>query len=93
MRPDRVMDWTIDAHQWVMSLLRGYHTYHCLYALDTNHREALRASLTAIAPHTRETPYWDYRLQGAHLSGAVQIGVSNSDFVQKWCGGVMRTGL
>ena len=86
------MDWTIEAHQWAVSLLPYYHTYHYLYALDGAHREALRAALTATAPDTTATPYWDYRLQGARLSGSVQIGVSNSDFNKKWCGNVRRTG-
>lgn len=93
MAAERVMDWTIEAHQWAVSLLPYYHTYHYLYALDGAHREALRAALTATAPDTTATPYWDYRLQGARLSGSVQIGVSNSDFIIKWCGNVRRTDI
>ena len=93
MAAEKVLDWTIEAHQWAVSLLPYYHTYHYLYALDGAHREALRAALTATAPDTTATPYWDYRLQGARLSGSVQIGVSNSDFIIKWCGNVRRTDI
>ncbi|MCX4325483.1 MAG: hypothetical protein OSJ59_21405, partial [Lachnospiraceae bacterium] len=92
-KADRIMDWTIEAHQWAVSLLPYYHTYHYLYALDGPHKEALRAALTATAPDTTATPYWDYRLQGARLSGAVQIGVTDSDFIKKWCGNIRRTGI
>lgn len=90
---DRLMDWTIEAHQWVVSLLPYYRTYHVVQALDKDHCETLRSSLTAIAPDTTATPYWDYRLQGARLSGAVQVGVHDSNFIQKWCGGVHRAGI
>ena len=92
MAAEKVLDWTIEAHQWAVSLLPYYHTYHYLYALDGAHREALRAALTATAPDTTATAYLDYRLQGARLSGAVHIGVTNSDFVKHWCGNVRRTG-
>ena len=64
-----------------------------LCALDGPHREALRAALTATAPDTTATAYWDYRLQGARLSGSVHIGVTDSDFVKNWCGNVRRTGI
>lgn len=90
---ERVMDWTIEAHQWAVSLLPYYQTYHYLYALDGPHREALRAALTATAPDTTATAYWEYRLQGARLSGSVHIGVTDSDFVKKWCGNIRRTGI
>ena len=93
MGAERVMDWTIEAHQWAVSLLPYYHTYHFLCVLDGPHKEALRAALTATAPDTTATPYWDYRLQGARLSGAVQIGVTDSDFIKKWCGNIRRTGI
>ena len=92
-KADRIMDWTIEAYQWVASLLPYYHTYHFLCALDGPHREALRAALTATAPDTTATAYWDYRLQGARLSGSVHIGVTDSDFVKNWCGNVRRTGI
>lgn len=92
-KAERVMDWAIDAHQWAVSLLPHYHTYQYLYALDGHHREALRAALTATAPGTTATTYLDYRLQGARLSGFVHIGVSNSDFVKKWCGNIHRTSI
>lgn len=93
MGAERVMDWTIEAHQWAVSLLPYYHTYHFLCVLDGPHKEALRAALTATAPDTTATAYWDYRLQGARLSGAVQIGVTDSDFIKKWCGNIRRTGI
>lgn len=92
-KADRIMDWTIEAYQWVASLLPYYHLYHYLYALDGNHREALRAALTATAPDTTATAYLDYRLQGARLSGSVHIGVTDSDFAKNWCGNVRRTGI
>lgn len=92
-KADRIMDWTIEAYQWAVSLLPYYHMYHYLYALDMPHREALRAALTATAPDTTATAYLDYRLQGARLSGTVHIGVSNSDFLKNWCGNVRRTGI
>ena len=93
MGAERVMDWTIEAHQWAVSLLPYYHTYHFLCVLDGPHKEALRAALTATAPDTTATAYWDYRLQGARLSGSVHIGVTDSDFAKNWCGNVRRTGI
>lgn len=93
MTAERVMDWTIEAHQWAVSLLPYYQTYHYLYTIDGPHREALRAALTATAPDTTATAYLDYRLQGARLSGTVHIGVSNSDFLKNWCGNVRHTGI
>lgn len=92
-RADRLMDWTIETYLWAASLLPRCHMYHIVHTLDSGHREALRAALTAIAPNTSATPYWDYRLQNARLSGAVQIGTHNSNFPQNWCGGVTRTGI
>ena len=90
---DRVMDWAIEAHQWAVSLLPYYHTCYILRALDDNHKAALQAALTATAPDTQVTPYWDYRLQGARLSGSVCVVVSNSDFISKWCGNIRRTNI
>ncbi len=92
-KADRVMDWTIEAHQWAVSLLPYYRTYHFLYALDANHKTALLAALTATAPDTKATPYWDYRLQGAKLSGSVKLGPVNSNFIKNWCGNIRRTGI
>lgn len=88
VQPGKVMDWTIDACQWLISLLPYYHIYHYLQALDKEHQEALKAALLAIAPDTQATPYWLYRLEGAHLAGTVQIAVSNSDFIKNWCGNI-----
>ena len=93
MGAERVMDWTIEAYQWAASLLPYYRMYHYLYAIDGPHREALRAALTATAPDTTATAYWEYRLQGARLSGAVHIGVTNSDFIKHWCGNIRRTDI
>ncbi len=93
MKAERVMDWTIEAHQWAVSLLPYYHSRHYLYTLDANHKAALLAALTATAPDTKATPYWDYRLQGAKLSGSVKLGPVNSNFIKNWCGNIRRTGI
>lgn len=87
----KIMDWVIDTHLWVVSLLPSYNTILYVYALDTNHSEALRAALTATAPKREQTPYYRYRLEGQKLSGRVQIGVTDSQFLTNWCGGVCRT--
>lgn len=93
MTAERVMDWTIEARQWSASLLPYYQLYHVLNVLDGNHREAIRAALTATAPNTTATSYLDFRLQSAKLSGSVYIGLKDTDFVKKWCGNVCRAGI
>jgi len=84
----RLMDWLIDAHFWVLSLLPDYDTALYVYALDSGHREALLSALQATAPGTQATPYWAYRLEGQKIFGRAFIGVKDSDFLQKWCGNV-----
>lgn len=84
----RVMDWLIDAHLWVISLLPDYDTALWVYALDSSHKAALSASLKAIAPGTMATPYWQYRLEQQKIFGRAHLAVGNSDFVRKWCGGI-----
>lgn len=87
----KVMDWVIDTHLWVISLLPSYRTVLYVYALDANHAGALKSALTAVAPGTKQTPYYRYRLEGQKLAGRVQLGVEDSNFVTNWCGGVCRT--
>lgn len=84
----RLMDWLIDAHFWVTSLLPGYETGLWVYALDKDHKAALTNALTAIAPGTSKTMYFRYRLEGAKIYGRAHIGVTDSDFISKWCGNV-----
>lgn len=84
----RLMDWLIDAHFWVTSLLPGYETGLWVYALDWDHKAALMNALTAIAPGTSKTPYYQYRLEGAKIFGRAHIGVTDTDFISKWCGNV-----
>jgi len=84
----RIMDWLIDAQQWVVSLMPDYDCGLMVYALDNSHKTALTKALTAIAPGTRATPYWQYRLEGQRIYGRAFIGVKDSDFLQKWCGNV-----
>lgn len=84
----RLMDWLIDAHFWVTSLLPGYETGLWVYALDWDHKAALMNALTAIAPGTSRTPYYQYRLEGAKIFGRAHIGVTDTDFISKWCGNV-----
>lgn len=86
----KVMDWVIDAHSWITSLLPDYNTILYVYALDANHEEALKSALTAVAPKSEQTPYYRYRLEGRKFSGRVQLGVIDSHFVTNWCGGVCR---
>lgn len=84
----RLMDWLIDAHLWVTSLLPGYVTGLWVYTLDWNHKAALMNAFTAIAPGTSRTPYYQYRLEGAKIYGRAHIGVTDTDFISKWCGNV-----
>ena len=84
----RLMDWLIDAHFWVTSLLPEYETGLWVYALDWDHKAALTNALTAIAPGTSKTPYYQYRLEGAKIFGRAHIGVTDTDFISKWCGNV-----
>lgn len=87
----KVMDWVIDAHSWVISLLPDYNTILYVYALDANHEEALKSALTAVAPKSEQTPYYRYRLEGRKFAGRVRLGIIDSHFVTRWCGGVCRT--
>lgn len=84
----RLMDWLIGAHFWVTSLLPGYQTGLWVYALEWDHKAALMNALTAIAPGTSETMYYQYRLESAKIFGRARIGVTDSDFISKWCGNV-----
>ena len=84
----RLMDWLIDAHFWVTSLLPEYETGLWVYALDWDHKAALMNAFTAIAPGTSKTMYYRYRLEGAKIYGRANIGVVDSDFITKWCGNV-----
>lgn len=84
----RLMDWLIDAHLWATSLLPGYVTGLWVYTLDWNHKAALMNAFTAIAPGTSRTPYYQYRLEGAKIYGRAHIGVTDTDFISKWCGNV-----
>lgn len=86
-----VMDWVIDTHLWVVSLLPSYSTILYVHTLDANHAGALKSALTATAPGTAQTPYYRYRLEGQKLAGRVQLGVTDSHFIENWCGGVCRT--
>ena len=87
----KVMDWVIDAHSWVISLLPDYNTILYVYVLDANHEEALKSVLTAVAPKSEQTPYYRYRLEGRKFAGRVRLGIIDSHFVTRWCGGVCRT--
>lgn len=87
---ERIMDWTIDAQMWIISLLPYYHSGLTVYALDVAHREALRTALTAPAGG-RITPYWHDRLIANHLDGLMQLAVTDTNFVRRWCGGIQRT--
>lgn len=62
-----------------------------VYALDANHKEALKSALTAVAPKSEQTPYYRYRLEGRKFAGRVRLGIIDSHFVTRWCGGVCRT--
>jgi hypothetical protein len=87
----KVMDWVIETHSWVISLLPDYNTILCVYALDANHEEALKSALTSVAPKSEHTPYYRYRLEGRKFAGRIQLGIIDSHFVTTWCGGVCRT--
>lgn len=84
----RLMDWLIDAHFWVTSLLPEYETGLWVYALDNAHKTVMMDGLSAIAPGTSKTMYFQHRLEGAKIYGRAHIGVTDSDFISKWCGNV-----
>lgn len=84
----RLMDWLIDAHFWVTSLLPEYETGLWVYALDWDHKAALMDAFTAIATGTSKTMYFQHRLENAKIFGRAHIGVTNTDFISKWCGNV-----
>ena len=84
----RLIDWLIVAHVWVTSLLPGYEMGLWVYALEWDHKAALMNALTSLAPGTSRTPYYQYRLEGAKIYGRAHIGVTDSDFISKWCGNV-----
>lgn len=89
-RPKRIIDWVIDAHLWAQTLMPYYRTQFVIYTLSEAHRASLRASLTAPAGG-RTTPYHQSRLVAAHIDGAVQMAVTNTDFLSRWCGNIHPT--
>lgn len=56
-RPQRIMDWVIDAHMWLKTLMPQYRSIFAVYALSNAHKAALRAGLTGTA-YNRQTPYF-----------------------------------
>ena len=46
-RPQRIMDWVIDAHMWLKTLMPQYRSIFAVYALIDAHKAALRAGLTS----------------------------------------------
>ena len=42
----RIMDWVIDAHMWLKTLMPQYRSIFAVYALSNAHKAALRAGLT-----------------------------------------------
>lgn len=91
-RPKRIMDWVIDAHLWALSLMPDYRSQVVLYTLSAAHRVSLRAALTAPASG-RTTPYHRSRLVAARIDGAVQMAVTNTDFLSRWCGNIHPTSV
>lgn len=89
-RPQRIMDWVIDAHMWLKTLMPQYRSIFAVYALSDAHKAALRAGLTGTA-YNRQTPYFRARLVAAHLDGEVNIAVTNTDFISRWCGNIQPT--
>lgn len=92
-RPKRIMDWVIDAHMWVQTLMPYYRSLFVVYALSEAHRASLRAGLTALAPNRSATPYYRERLIAAHLDGNIKLAVTNTDFIARWCGNIQATNL
>lgn len=89
-RPQRIIDWVIDAHMWLKTLMPQYRSIFAVYALSDAHKAALRAGLTGTA-YNRQTPYFRARLVAAHLDGEVNIAVTNTDFISRWCGNIQPT--
>lgn len=87
-RAERIMDWAIDAYQWLVTLFPCYRASLFVYTLDAAHREALAAALSASV--TPAASYQQERLESARMAGLLDITLRNTDFVDHWCGGVRR---
>lgn len=87
-RAERIVDWAVDAYQWAGTLLPCYRVSLFVYALDAAHRDALKAALSA--PAGSRSTYLEERLIDNHMAGLLDITVRNTDFVNRWCGGVRR---
>ena len=92
-RPKRIMDWVIDTHMWIQTLMPCYRSLFVVYALSKAHRASLRAGLTALAPNRSATPYYQDRLIAAHLDGNIKLAVTNTDFIARWCGNIQTTSI
>lgn len=91
-RHDSLTDWIIDAYFWLASLLPYYRMAVSIYALDANHKDALKSALSAHVEGST-TSYWQDGLIANRLAGLVVAGINDSDFVRRWCGGVHRIDL
>lgn len=91
MSAKKLVDWAIDAHLWLASLLPQYTTILTVYALDSCHADSLKSAMTAVAPGREHTPYCRYRLENQRLSGCIRFAITDTDFVKNWCGGISRT--
>lgn len=87
-KAERVMDWAVDAYQWMITLLPYHRASLFVYCLDDAHREALAAALSA--PVGSRTSYQESRLVSAHMAGLLDVTPRNTDFINHWCGGVRR---
>lgn len=88
-KANRIVDWAIKAYEWIASLLPYYRATLYVYALDAAHAQALTAAMNA--PVSSTTGYLQRRLEDSRLCVYLNVIVRNTNFVDRWCGGVRRT--
>lgn len=81
----RIMDCALDAHSILHPLLPNREIRFCIQTLDKPGAGSLKAQLTATR---RGLPYHKYRLYSHHINGGISLFVQNSDFRDRWMGGV-----
>lgn len=85
---ERVMDWAVETYQWVVTLLPYYRASLFVYTLDAAQKAALEEALNAwVSP---QTSYLEERLVSARMAGLLDVALRNTDFINRWCGGVRQ---
>ena len=83
----RVMDFALDAWEWVRSLMPfGYEVHFVVFTLDKAGRDKLTRQLKA--PQSNGVSYCESRAQARRINEGLHLTVKDGDIIRQWCGNV-----